>query len=126
MVDVPEDAKIDYDDEPSLQEGVELIAGEPRARYLHVRPGELDAVRSRWTQVFGDRVALLTRDEAIGRGWFGPVVSAPAHDRIGELIALAVADAAIVRRKAESRSSGLVGHHGALTDAERLVPLLST
>jgi Type I phosphodiesterase / nucleotide pyrophosphatase len=126
MVDVPEDAKIDYDDEPSLQEGVELIAGEPRARYLHVRPGELDAVRSRWTQVLGDRIALLTRDEAIGRGWFGPVVSAPAHDRIGELIALAVADAAIVRRKAESRSSGLVGHHGALTDAERLVPLLST
>ena len=53
MVDVPEEAKIDYDNEPLLKEGVELMAGEPRARYLHVAQGELDAVRSRWTRRSG-------------------------------------------------------------------------
>jgi predicted AlkP superfamily pyrophosphatase or phosphodiesterase len=125
MVDVPEDAKLDYDGEPALQEGVELIAGEPRARYLHVAQGELDAVRARWTQISGSRIELLTREEAISRGWFGPVVTEAARDRIGDLIALAVSDVAVVRRKAESRSSALIGHHGALTDAELLVPLLS-
>jgi predicted AlkP superfamily pyrophosphatase or phosphodiesterase len=125
MLDVPEQAKIDYDDEPLLREGIDLIAGEARVRYLHVAPGELDAVRSRWTQVFGDRLAMLARDEAIGRGWFGPVVSDQARARIGDLIALAVADLAVVRRKAESRSAALVGHHGALSSAELLVPLLS-
>jgi predicted AlkP superfamily pyrophosphatase or phosphodiesterase len=125
MVDVPEDAKLDYDGERALQEGVELVAGEPRARYLHVAQGELDAVRARWTQISGSRIELLTREEAISRGWFGPVVTEAARDRIGDLIALAVSDVAVVRRKAESRSSALIGHHGALTDAELLVPLLS-
>jgi hypothetical protein len=75
--------------------------------------------------VLGDRMALLTRAEAIGLGWFGPQVSGPARERIGDLIAVSVSDAAVVRRRAESRNSNLVGHHGALTDAELLVPLLS-
>jgi predicted AlkP superfamily pyrophosphatase or phosphodiesterase len=125
MVDVPEAAKIDYDGEPVLREGIEILAGEPRARYLHVVPGELDAVWSRWTQLLGTSIELVTRDDAITRGWYGPVVNERARDRIGELIAIAVSDTAIVRRKTESRSSTLIGHHGAVTDAEMLVPLLS-
>jgi predicted AlkP superfamily pyrophosphatase or phosphodiesterase len=125
MLDVPEEAKIDYDSEPTLQDGVEVLAGEGRVRYLHVAPGEIDAVRSRWAEVVGDRMALVTRDEAIDRGWFGPAVSEPARHRIGDLIAVSVSELAVVRRKAESRNSKLVGHHGALTDAELLVPLLS-
>ncbi|HEX8094425.1 alkaline phosphatase family protein [Jatrophihabitans sp.] len=125
MVDVPEDAKIDYDGEPSLQDGVDMLAGEARVRYLHVAPGELDAVRSRWIHLVGDRMAVLTRDEAIGYGWFGPHVSEPARHRIGDLIAVSVSELAVVRRKVESRNASLIGHHGALTDAELLVPLLS-
>ena len=125
MLDIPENSKIDYDDEPELSEGVDLIAGEARVRYLYVGAEQLEAVRERWNRRLGDEVALLTRDEAIGRGWFGPVVSDAARERIGDLIAVAVADVALVRRKAESRSSALVGHHGALTDTELLVPLLS-
>ena len=125
MLDVPEDAKIDYDSEPFLKEGVEILAGEPRARYLHVAHGELDAVRSRWTQALGNRIELITREDAISRVWFGPVVSEQARGRIGDLIALAVSDSAVVRRKVESRASALVGHHGAMTDAEMLIPLLS-
>ena len=68
VLDVPEAAKIDYDSEPALKEGVELLAGEPRAHYLHVAQGELDAVRSRWTQALGNRIELVTRDDAISRG----------------------------------------------------------
>ncbi|HEX8766859.1 MAG TPA: alkaline phosphatase family protein, partial [Jatrophihabitans sp.] len=126
MVDVPEDAKIDYDSEPALSDGIELLAGEGRVRYLHAAPGELEAVRSRWLDVVGDRMAVLTRDEAIDLGWFGPDVSAPARHRIGDLIAVSTSELAVVRRKAESRNASLIGHHGALTDAELLVPLLST
>ncbi|MEO7262294.1 MAG: nucleotide pyrophosphatase/phosphodiesterase family protein [Jatrophihabitantaceae bacterium] len=125
MVDVAEDAKIDYDAEPLLKQGLDLIAGEARVRYLYAAPAEIGPVRARWADVLGDRVALLSRDEAIARGWFGPVVSEQARRRIGDLIAVAVSDVAVVRRKAESRSAALVGHHGALTDAELLVPLLS-
>ena len=125
MLDVPEDAKIDYDSEPILKEGIEILAGEPRARYLHVTPGELEAVRMRWAEALGNRIALIARDDAVGRGWFGPVVTEQARGRIGDLIALATSDSAVVRRKVESRTSALIGHHGAMTDAEMLVPLLS-
>jgi hypothetical protein len=90
-----------------------------------LRKGELDAVRSRWTQALGNRIELITREDAISRGWFGPVVSEQARGRIGDLIALAVSDSAVLRRKVESRTSTLVGHHGGMTDAEMLVPLLS-
>jgi Type I phosphodiesterase / nucleotide pyrophosphatase len=126
MVDVPDAAKTDYDGEPALREGVELLAGEARMRYLHVAPGQLKAVRARWAELLGDGVELLTRDEAIGRGWYGPVVTDEARARIGDLIALAVADVAVVRRKAESRSAALIGLHGGLSSAELLSPLLST
>lgn len=124
MLDVPEHAKRDYDDEPLLREGVELLAGEARVRYLHVAPGQLEAVRSRWTELLGDGMALLSKEEAIARGWFGTAVSDAARSRIGDLIAMSVSELAVVRRKAESRNASLVGHHGALTDAELLVPLL--
>ncbi|HEY0166111.1 MAG TPA: nucleotide pyrophosphatase/phosphodiesterase family protein [Jatrophihabitans sp.] len=125
MLDVPEQAKIDYDSEPSLSDGVELLGGEPRVRYLHVAPGQLDSVRSRWAELVGHGMALLTRDEAIERGWFGPSVSEPARSRIGDLVAVSVSELAVVRRKVASRNAQLVGYHGALTDAELLVPLLS-
>jgi hypothetical protein len=125
MVDIAEAGKIDYDSGPHLSDGVALIAGEPRVRYLYVEPGQLDAVRGRWSDALGDQVALLTRDEAVERGWFGPTVSEAARERIGDLVVLAVADVAVVRRHAESRSSLLIGHHGGLSEAELLIPLLS-
>jgi predicted AlkP superfamily pyrophosphatase or phosphodiesterase len=125
MLDVPESAKVDYDNEPLLREGVEMLAGEARVRYLHVAPGEVEAVRGRWEDRLGDRMAILSRDSAIARGWYGPVVSDAARGRIGDLVAVSVSDAAVVRRKAESRNASLVGQHGALTEAELLVPLLS-
>lgn len=124
MLDVPEHAKLDYDAEPLLREGVELLAGEARVRYLHVAPGQLEAVRSRWAELLGEGMAMLGKEEAIARGWFGPSVSDAASGRIGDLIAVSVSELAVVRRKAESRNASLVGHHGALTDAELLVPLL--
>jgi hypothetical protein len=52
-------------------------------------------------------------------------VSEGAGRRIGGLIAVSVSELAVVRHKAESRNPKLVGHHGTLTNAELLVPLLS-
>ncbi len=124
MVDVPEDGRIDYDAEPALAEGVEAIAGEGRLRYLHVAPGRLAEVRQRWLDRVGDQLAVLSRDEAIERGWFGPSVGPAARRRIGDLLVLATGPAAVVRRRAEQRLSTMIGLHGALTEDELLVPLL--
>jgi len=122
MVHVPEASKIDYDALPELQDGVVALAGEPRARYVHTAPGA--DVRARWTDVLGDRFAIFSRDEASAAGLFGPTVTPAASGRIGDLVVVARDGSSIVQRTAEPRMSALPGMHGALTDDERLVPLL--
>lgn len=120
MVEV--ERRFDYDTIPELREGVRLLGGEPRMRFLYTEPGAEHDVQSSWRRCLGDHFTIVTRDEAILRGWFGPTVSSAARGRIGDLLALAHDGSAIVRSRAESTASTLIGHHGSLTSAELLVP----
>ena len=124
MVTVPEEGRLDFDTEPALQAGVRLLGGDPRARYVYTEPGATADVLARWRGVIGDRAWILTRDEAIEAGWFGPAVEHCIRDRIGDIIVAARTECAVIRSQATPRLSQLVGHHGSLTDAEQLVPLL--
>ncbi|HET9116883.1 MAG TPA: alkaline phosphatase family protein [Pseudonocardiaceae bacterium] len=124
MVTVPEEARIDFDTEPGLQAGVRLLGGDPRARYIYTDPGATDDVLAAWNELIGDRAWICTRDEAIAAGWFGPVVESRIRERIGDVVAAARADFAVVRSQVTPRLSSLIGHHGSLTADEQLVPLL--
>jgi len=126
MVDVPEDARVDADATPVLLEGVRALAGEPRARHVHAEPGQAGDVLARWSAELGDRMWVGSRDDAVRAGLFGPVVGPPALRRIGDVLAVATGQTSVVRRTVEPRFSRLVGQHGALTEAELSVPLLST
>jgi hypothetical protein len=124
MVHVPEDAKIDADSTPALQDGVRAIAGEPRARYVPCLPGAEADVLQAWAQVLGDGWWVLSRDDAIARGLFGPATSAGARSRIGDVVALSLGDAGVVERRKLPRLASMPGQHGSITDDELLVPLL--
>jgi predicted AlkP superfamily pyrophosphatase or phosphodiesterase len=124
MVTVPEEGRLDFDTEPSLQAGVRLLGGDPRARYVYTEPGATDDVRAAWCELIGDRAWIRTRDQAIAAGWFGPVVEPHIRDRIGDLVVAARTDFAIVQSRVTPRLSQLIGHHGSLTADEQLVPLL--
>jgi hypothetical protein len=126
MVDVSDEARIDADASPVLSEGVLALAGEPRARHVHALPGAEADVLARWQAELGDRMWVGTGEDAVAAGLFGPVVATAARARIGDVVAIATDDVAVVRRRVEPRFSALRGQHGALTDDERLVPLLST
>lgn len=67
---------------------------------------------------------MVSRDEAIAAGWFGPVVTGQARTRIGDVIAALSGQAGVVRRTAEPLESSLAGQHGSLTFGEQLVSLL--
>jgi hypothetical protein len=123
MVDIPVDRRVDVDLDPSLREGLELLGGEARARYLYVRDGALDDVVGLWRSRFGADAIVCTRDEAIDAGWFGPV-SDLARPRIGDVIVASMTDLALVATHHQPHESRLIGHHGSLTPAEMLVPLL--
>ena len=66
----------------------------------------------------------MSREEAIGAGWFGEVDSRLAG-RIGDVVAAPAGPWAIIASRTERLESSLVGMHGSLTSADQLVPLLS-
>jgi hypothetical protein len=126
MVTVSDDARVDYDASPELAEGVRGLAGEPRARHVHAQPGAVDDVLAAWQARLGDRMWVGRREDAVAAGLFGPTVTPDASSRIGDVVAIATGDVAVVRRTTESLFSSLTGQHGALTADELLVPLLMT
>ncbi|MBO0835047.1 MAG: alkaline phosphatase family protein [Actinobacteria bacterium] len=124
MVDVPAEDRVDADTVPALRDGVELLAGEGRARHVYAVPGAQDDVLTAWRATLGDRAWVSSRDEAVSQGWFGPVDGRTAA-RIGDVVAAMRGRSAVVASIAEPRESALVGMHGSLTPAEQRVPLLS-
>jgi hypothetical protein len=124
MVDVPLQDRIDADAVPALRTGVALLGGEPRARHVYAEPGAAGDVLAAWREVLGARAWVVSRDEAIADGWFGPVNSRIAA-RIGDVLAAPAGPSAVVATRAEPRESALIGMHGSLTPSDQLVPLLS-
>lgn len=124
MVDVPDDARVDADTTAALRDGVAALGGEARARYVYARPGAAADVLATWAETMGDRMWVVSRDEAVAAGWFGPAVGPQVAERIGDVVAAAQGDAAVVASRTEPIESRLVGMHGSLTADELLVPLV--
>jgi Type I phosphodiesterase / nucleotide pyrophosphatase len=116
--------RVDVDAEPGLRAGVALLGGEPRARHVYAADGAEADVLAAWRERFDGSAWVMTRDEAVAAGLFGPVAAAMAG-RIGDVVAVPYADVAIVATRAEPVESALVGMHGSLVPAEQLVPLLT-
>jgi hypothetical protein len=124
MLDVPEETRLDIDEYPELTDGVRLLAGEPRARYVHAEPGAATDVLDRWRAVLGERAWVATREEAVASGVFGPVDDALAP-RIGDVVALARGSWALTATVREPGPSRLAAYHGSLTATELAIPLLA-
>jgi Type I phosphodiesterase / nucleotide pyrophosphatase len=124
MVDVPPQHRFDVDGEPGLTDGVALLGGEGRARHVYTDDGAADDVLAAWQELLGGDAWVLSRDAAVSAGWFGPRVADRFRPRIGDVVAAAQGDAAIVATQREPQESALVGVHGSLTPEEQLVPLL--
>ncbi|MGY5882197.1 alkaline phosphatase family protein [Modestobacter lacusdianchii] len=124
MVDVPDSTRLDVEEEPGLLDGVALLAGEPRARYVHAEPGAAADVLAAWRAVIGHRGWVVGRDEAIASGVFGEVDAALAA-RIGDVVALARGTWAFTAGAQEPHGSVLTAYHGSLTPVELAIPLLA-
>jgi Type I phosphodiesterase / nucleotide pyrophosphatase len=123
MLDIPDATRLDVEDEPELMDGVRLLAGEPRARYVHTVDGAADDVVRRWREALGPRAWVAGREEAIASGVFGPV-SDEAAGRIGDVVVLARGTWAFPARRSEPGPSSLAAYHGSLTGTELAIPLL--
>ncbi|MEU5956354.1 nucleotide pyrophosphatase/phosphodiesterase family protein [Streptomyces sp. NPDC047525] len=128
MLDIPfdEQSRIDFDEDWELRAGVALLGGEGRARHVYAVPGAENDVLTVWREVLGEQFWVASRDEAIAAGWFGPpgAMDERVYGRIGDVVAAAHDDVAIIATEKEPKESALVGMHGSMTAVEQLVPLL--
>lgn len=122
MVDVPESGRFDVADHPQLGHGVRLLGGEPRARHVYTRAGAEPEVLAAWRELLGGSMWIVSREEAIAGGWFGPAVPDRVRASIGDVIAAAHEPVGVMQRDVFGLETLLVGHHGSLTAAEQLVP----
>ncbi len=124
MLDVPIEHRIDADTDWELRAGVALLGGEARARHVYAHPGAERDVFAIWSERLEGLAAVRSREEAIAEGWFGPSVDSRMRDRIGDVVVAMRRDWAVVASEREVVETRLIGMHGSMTAAERLVPLL--
>ncbi|MBU3059951.1 alkaline phosphatase family protein [Nocardia sp. NEAU-G5] len=121
------DNVIDLDSRDALQRDVRLIGGEARVRHVYLERADAVAdALARWAGELATHARVVSREQALDEHWFGPTPpSAVIAHRIGDLIAVAQDRTVLVRPGAEPMESALLGHHGAWTADEQLVPLIA-
>ncbi|MER2133863.1 MAG: alkaline phosphatase family protein [Arthrobacter sp.] len=129
MVDTAPADRIDYSARPALVDGVRHTAGDPRMVQLYLEPaapaGTLERLAAAWQQALGSKTWIMTREQAVAAGLFGPVRE-EILPRIGDLLIAAREPIALFdARRASPSALQMVGQHGSLTRAEREVPLLT-
>lgn len=124
MVAMDDDDLTSLADGDPLLDGVRLVAGEPRMRTLVVDEGvDTDAVAARFAEVLGDRATVRTTTDAVAVGWFGPTVPDEHARRLGDVV-VASHVGSVPHERVDPHRGRLPGMHGALTAAERDIPLL--
>ena len=120
MVNVGRHNRVVIDSESDLARDVRLVGGEARFRHLYTaKPAD---VATRWRDRLGNEAYVLTRDEAIDSGIFGPV-SDDYRSRVADVVVVCESELAILTQSFPGEFS-MVGMHGGCSSTERLVPLL--
>ncbi|WP_153414501.1 alkaline phosphatase family protein [Nocardia macrotermitis] len=122
------DNVIDLDARSELHRDVRLIGGEARVRHIYLdNPAARTDAHDCWSGGLSTHATVVTREQALDEHWFGPTpTDAIITARIGDLIAVARGGTVLVRPEREPLESTLLGHHGAWTADEQLVPLITT
>jgi hypothetical protein len=127
MINVDEKIVIGLDN-PLLQ-GVSVVAGEPRARHIYLEsdsPAARAETATLWQEYLQDKALVLTREQALTSNLFGSEVSSDALDRMGEVIAIARGGLVLLDAERADKEGAMVGHHGADSEIESQVGLLTT
>jgi hypothetical protein len=112
-----------------LLTGVNVIAGEPRARHIYLTedsPSVREEAASLWQRYLQEKALVLTREEAVSSNLFGAQLSVDAIDRMGDVIAIAREGLVLLDPERADKEGAMVGHHGGDSEIESQVGLLTT
>jgi hypothetical protein len=107
-----------------VMEGVTLLSGEGRFRWLHTRPGATEDVAAAAREAFADLAWVRTREQVFEERWLGGEPVPTVADRLGDVVLVPFEPTAFLD-PSDTREQLMVGRHGSLTSAEMLVPLLA-
>jgi predicted AlkP superfamily pyrophosphatase or phosphodiesterase len=102
---------------------VSYQSGEGRFRWLHARPGHASVLLEAAADRHRDTGWIVSQEQVIDEGWFGPVVTEDARARLGD-VALVARDPIAYVDADDTGPFELIARHGSLTPAEMRVPLL--
>ena len=109
--------------DPGVRDHLSMQSGEGRFRWLHARPGRSRQLLEA-AQAHAGTGWVVSRDQMIEEGWFGPRVTDSARSRLGD-VALVARDPVAYVDPLDSGPYQLIGRHGSLTEAEMLVPFIA-
>jgi hypothetical protein len=107
-----------------VMEGVTLLSGEGRFRWLHTRRGATGDVAAAAAAAFEHLAWVRTFDQVVEEGWLGGEPVPAVADRLGD-VALVPFEPTAFLDPADTGESRLLARHGSLTPAEMYVPLLA-
>ncbi len=109
--------------DPGIRPHLSMQSGEGRFRWLHARPGHARQLLEA-AEAHTDTGWVVTRDQMVDEGWFGPRVHDKVRARLGDVGLVAREPVAYVD-PADTGPYHLIGRHGSLTADEMLVPFLA-
>jgi predicted AlkP superfamily pyrophosphatase or phosphodiesterase len=110
--------------DPGIRDHLSMQSGEGRFRWLHARPGRTRQLLEA-AEAHTDTGWVVTREQTIDEGWFGPRVIDEVRSRLGDVALVAREPVAYVD-PADSGPYNLIARHGSLTEDEMLVPFVAT
>lgn len=108
---------------PGIRDHLSMQSGEGRFRWLHARPGRARALLEA-AEAHTDTGWVVSRDQVIDEGWFGPRIDQQVRNRLGDVALVAREPVAYVD-PADTGPYEMIGRHGSLTEAEMLVPFVA-
>jgi hypothetical protein len=109
---------------PEVLAATKYQSGEGRFRWLHAKPGAAADLLNVATAAHSDVAWVVSKEQILEAGWFGPAMAGPVASRLGD-VALVARDPISFDDPADSGPFQLVCRHGSLTSAEMLVPLIA-
>lgn len=106
-----------------VRDHLSMQSGEGRFRWLHARPGRAAQLREA-AEVHADTGWIVSRDQMIDEGWFGPRIDQTVRNRLGD-VALVARDPVAYIDPLDTGPYALIGRHGSMTEAEMLVPFVA-
>jgi predicted AlkP superfamily pyrophosphatase or phosphodiesterase len=108
---------------PDIRPHLSMQSGEGRFRWLHARPGRARQLLEA-AEAHSDTGWVVSRDQIVDEGWFGPRILDQVRARLGDVALVAREPVAYVDPM-DSGPYHLIGRHGSLTQDEMLVPFVA-